>query len=166
MPNSHPRSWNGLDLSRELKVAGAGTLSPNPEPIAALGFRGSMDTHIAPVFSRWKPVGLWLLLALTLPAAMLIGAEPADADGLRQQAVSQYIDGATKELEAFGQELVEAARPDNQQQCREARAKLGACNELLADLKTAGPDQFDRVKANYERTRAEFVKALQAAQTK
>jgi len=125
-----------------------------------------MELDVAPGFSRWKSVGLWLLLTLTLPAAMLIGAEQTDAEGLRQQAVSQYIDGATKELEAFGRLIAEAARPDNQQQCREARAKLDECNELVAALKTADPEQFDRVKADYERTRGQLVKALQAAQTK
>jgi hypothetical protein len=136
-----------------------------PEPIYAFAFRYSMELHIAPVCHRLKSVGLLLLLTLTPPAAML-GADQTDAEGLRQQAVSQYIDGATKELAAFSQQIGEAARPDNQQQCGEARAKLEECNELVADLKTADPEHFDLVKANYERTRSELVKALQAAQTK
>jgi hypothetical protein len=125
-----------------------------------------MELHITPVCSRWKSVGLLLLLTLTLPAAALIGAEQMDAEGLRQQAVSQYIDGATRELEAYGQQIGNAARTDNQQQCNEARAKLAECNELVADLKTADPEHFDSIKANYERTRGELVKALQAAQSK
>jgi hypothetical protein len=125
-----------------------------------------MESHIAFVCSRLKSVGLLLLLALTLPAAILPAAEPTDAEGLRQQAVSQYIAGATKELEAYSQEIGEAARPDNLQQCKEARAKLDECNGLLTDLKTADPTNFDRVKANYEGARGELVKALQAAQTK
>jgi hypothetical protein len=110
-------------------------------------------------------VGLCLLLALTLPAPLLT-AEPTDAEGLRQQAVSQYIGGATKELEAFGRQLNDAARSDNQQQCVEARAKLDACNGLVTDLKNTDPAHFDSVKADYERTRGEFVKALQAARLK
>jgi hypothetical protein len=125
-----------------------------------------MELYIAPVCSRWKSVGLWLILTVMPPAAMLASAEPTDAEGLRQQAVSQYIDGATKELEAFSQQISAAARPDNQQQCREARAKLDECNGLVTDLKTADPGHFDRVKANYERARGELVKALQAAQKK
>jgi hypothetical protein len=126
----------------------------------------SMELYIAPVCSRWKAVGLWLLLTVTLSAAMLASAEPTDAEELRQQAVSQYIVGATKELEAYGQQISAAARPDNQQQCREARAKLDECNGLVTDLKTVDPEHFDRVKANYERTRGEMAKALQAAQKK
>jgi len=125
-----------------------------------------MELRIPPVRSHWKSVGFWFLLTLTLPAAMLTGAEPTDAEGLRQQAVSQYIGGATKELEAFSQQISDATRPDNQQQCREARAKLDECNGLLTELKTADPQHFDSVKANYERTRGELVKVLQAAQMK
>jgi hypothetical protein len=97
---------------------------------------------------------------------MLKGAEPTDPEGLRQQAVSQYIDGATKELEAFSRQIGEAARPDNQQQCSEARTKLDECNGLVADLKSADSEHFDGIKANYERTRGELVKALRAAQMK
>jgi hypothetical protein len=97
---------------------------------------------------------------------MFAGAEATDADGLRQQAVAQYIDGATKELEAYGHQISAAARPDNQDQCSEARVKLDECNGLVTDLKTADPEHFDRIKANYERTRGELVKALQAAQRK
>ncbi len=115
---------------------------------------------------RWKSLGLWLLLALALPAATPARGEPADAEALRQQAVSQYIDGATRELEAFGQKISAASRPDNQQECGEARAKLDACTALVAELKTADPGQFDQVKARYERTRDELVRALQAAQKK
>ena len=123
-----------------------------------------MELHIAPVCSRWKSLGLWLLLAVTPPAVILAGAEPTDTEGLRQQAVSQYIDGATNELQEFSRQVSAAARPDNQQQCKDARAKLDECNGLVTDLKTADPAHFDRVKANYERTRGELVKALQAAQ--
>ncbi len=97
---------------------------------------------------------------------MFAGAEATDAEGLRQQAVSQYIDGATKELEAYGRQINATARPDNQDQCREAKAKLDECNGLVTDLKTADAEHFDRIKANYERTRGELVKALQDAQRK
>jgi hypothetical protein len=125
-----------------------------------------MEWHIPSGRSHWKAVGLWLLLIITLPAATLTAAEPTDPEGLRQLAVSQYIEGATKELGAFGQQINEAARPENQEQCKEAKAKLDECNELLKDLKMTDAEQFDQVKAKYEHTRGELVKALQAAQTK
>jgi hypothetical protein len=143
-----------------------GHLVPIPEPFCPLAFRFNMESHIAPPCSRWKSVGLWILLGVALPVAMPASAEPANAEDLRQQAVSEYIDGATKELEAFGQQISAAARPDNQQLCTEAKAKLNECNGLVADLKTADSEHFDGIKASYERTRGELVKALQAARGK
>ena len=120
---------------------------------------------MSPVRSCWKSVGFLLLLTLALPAAMVRGAEPTDVDSARQQAVSQYIDGATKELAAFNQQISDAVRPGNQQQCGEAKAKLDECTRLVTELKTADPDHFDLVKASYERARGEMVKALQAAES-
>lgn len=125
-----------------------------------------MRLRRASICHHWITVGLWLLLAATPPFAIFADAAPTDSESLRQQAVSQYIEGATKELEAFGQQISASARPDNLQQCSEAKAKLNECKGLLADLKIADPGHFDLVKANYERTRGELVKALQAAQRK
>ncbi|HEY1765857.1 MAG TPA: hypothetical protein VGF85_13115 [Opitutaceae bacterium] len=97
---------------------------------------------------------------------MSADAGPADAEVQRQQAVSQYIDGATKELEAYGHQISAAARTDNQDLCREAKARLDECTGLVADLKAADAAHFDRIKANYERARGELVKTVQAAQGK
>ena len=123
-----------------------------------------MKLRISPVHNRWKPVGLWLLLAVMAPAPMFAAGEPTDPETLRQQAVSQYIDGATKEVEAYRQQVCAAARPDNQAQLKEANARLDECIRLVADLKSADQAHFDLVKADYERSRSELVKALQAAQ--
>jgi len=98
--------------------------------------------------------------------ATFANAEPTSAEDLRQQAVSAYIDGATKELEAYSRQIGEAVRPDNQQQCKEARAKLDECKQLVADLKAADSQHFDLIKSNFERSRDELVKALEAAQKK
>jgi hypothetical protein len=125
-----------------------------------------MELRFEHVCSRWKYGCLWLLLALTPTVAKLTAAELTDAEALRQQAVSQYIDGATKELEAYGRKITEAARTSNEQECREAKAKLDECTALVAALKTADPEHFDLIKASYERTRDELAKALQAAQLK
>jgi UDP-N-acetylmuramyl pentapeptide synthase len=125
-----------------------------------------MEARIGHVCSRWKFACLGLLLALTPTVARLTAAELTDADALRQQAVSQYIDGATKELEAYGQKISATSRAINEQECREAKAKLDECTTLLTELKTADTDHFDLVKASYERTRDELVKALEAAESK
>jgi hypothetical protein len=125
-----------------------------------------MNLRINPACFPWKSVGLGLLLALTPTAAVLATGEAADAEALRQQAVSQYVDGATNELEAFRHQIVAAARPDNGQECREAKARLDECSKLVAGLKTADQKHFDPIKSDYERTRGELLKALQAAQKK
>jgi hypothetical protein len=103
-----------------------------------------------------------VILALALPLAALRASEPSDADAQRQQAVSQYVDGASRELEAFRQQISAAARPDNQQLRKEANAKLDACKALVENLKTADQAHFDLVKSDYERSRAELEKAVRA----
>jgi len=123
-----------------------------------------MKLRVVPDGFRWQSVGLVLLLSTTPPAAVFATAEPTEAEARRQQAVSEYIDGATKELDVYRQQISAADRPDNQQQLREAKAKLDECDRLVSDLKSADPAHFDLVKASYERTRSEMVKALQAAQ--
>lgn len=114
--------------------------------------------------SRWKALGVSLLVGFTPASAIVAFAEPADADALRQQAVAQYVDGATRELDAYRQQIGAAAHSANQEQLADAKAKLDECDRLVAGLKSADPEQFDRIKATYERTRGEMVKSLQAAQ--
>ena len=56
-----------------------------------------MKLQMAHYLPRWKPFGLWLLLVVVPLTATVAIAEPAGPDALRQQAVSEYIDGATRE---------------------------------------------------------------------
>jgi hypothetical protein len=140
------------------------TLRPNSGTFSALRFPIGMRLPIDPICSRWKSLGLCLLLAVAPSATVFAAGEPADADALRQQAVAQYVDGATKELEAYGQQIDAAARPDNQKMLREAKAKLDECSRMVTDLKSADQAHFDIIKGNYERTRGELAKAVQAAQ--
>jgi hypothetical protein len=125
-----------------------------------------MKSSYVPVRSRWKSVALCLLLVGTFPLTHFTFAETADADAPRQQAVSEYIDGATKELDVYRQQIGAAARADNAQLLSEAKSKLDVCDRLVANLKLADAETFDLIKANYERTRGEMIKALQAAQKK
>jgi hypothetical protein len=100
-----------------------------------------------------------------MPLAPVVArAETTDADALHQQAVSQYIDGASKELDVYRQQITSASRPDNRQVLGEAKAKLVECDKLVKALKTADDEQFDLIKSSYERTRGEMIRALQAAQ--
>jgi hypothetical protein len=124
-----------------------------------------MKLQMAHYLPRWKPFGLWLLLVVVPLTATVAIAEPAGPDALRQQAVSEYIDGATRELDAYRQKIGAVARPGNEQQVSEAKANFDECDRLLTDLKSADPEHFDLIKAAYENARAEMVKAIQAAQS-
>jgi biopolymer transport protein ExbB/TolQ len=123
-----------------------------------------MNAPTAPALSRWRAFGLCLILAISPFATVIASAEPADAETLRQQAVSQYISGATRELDAYRRQVSDAARPDNQQLWNEAKARLDECNRLVTNLKSADQEHFDRIKAAYERARDELERALRAAQ--
>jgi hypothetical protein len=120
--------------------------------------------NIPNIQRQWTWLALGVLLAVAPPAAVTARAQATEADALHQKAVSQYIDGATKEMDAYRQQVEAAVRPDNQQLVSEAKSKLGECDKLVASLKEADSDHFDVVKADYERSRAELVRALQAEQ--
>jgi uncharacterized membrane-anchored protein YhcB (DUF1043 family) len=120
-----------------------------------------MNTPNFPGRSGWKLAGL--CLALTLAPA-LARADSADPDVSRQQAVSQYVDGATKELDAYRQQITAATHAGSNAELNEAKAKLDDCYALVASLKTADSNHFDLIKSDYERTRGEMVRALQAGQ--
>ena len=123
-----------------------------------------MKSRIIPSRSGLRVLGLGIALALVPAAATFASSDPSDPDLARQQAVPSYEKGATRELEAYRQQLNALARPDNQQQLRDAKAKLDECSSLVADLKTTDQAHFDLVKESYERARSELVKALQATQ--
>ena len=120
-----------------------------------------MNTPIPPGRPGWKLAGLCLALAF---APVLARADAADPDSTRQQAVSQYVDGATKELDAYRQQITAAAHSGSNTELSEAKSKLDDCYGLVASLKTADASHFDLIKSDYERTRGEMVRALQAGQ--
>jgi hypothetical protein len=120
-----------------------------------------MNTPHLPGRSGWKLAGL--CLALTLAPA-LARADSSDPDALRLLAVSQYVDGATKELDAYRQQITAATHSGSNSDLNEAKAKLDDCYALVASLKTADAQHFDLIKSDYERTRGEMERALQAGQ--
>jgi hypothetical protein len=123
-----------------------------------------MNSRTQPIRAPWKLAGLLLLIVAIPSAPVFAQNQPADPDALRQQAISQYIDGATKELDAYRSQIDAAARPDNQRQMREAKAKLDESSKLLTELKSADSSRFDVVKASYEHSREDLTKAVQAEQ--
>jgi hypothetical protein len=119
---------------------------------------------IPKIQGRWFWFALGVLLAVAPPAVISARAQATEADELHQKAVSAYIDGATKEMDAYRQQVVAAVRPDNQQLASDAKSKLEECDKLVANLKAADSDHFDAIKADYEHNRADLVRALQAEQ--
>jgi hypothetical protein len=120
-----------------------------------------MNSPILTGSTGWKLAGL--CLALTF-APILARADSSDPDSIRQQAVSQYVDGATRELDAYRQQITAAVHSGSNSELSEAKAKLDDCYALVASLKTADSSHFDTIKSDYERTRGEMVRALQAGQ--
>jgi hypothetical protein len=120
--------------------------------------------NIPKIQRRWTWFALGVLLALAPPELVSARAQATEADALHQKAVSEYIDGATKEMDAYRQQVVAAVRPDNRQLVSDAKSKLEECDKLVASLKAADSDHFDAIKADYEHNRADLVRALQAEQ--
>jgi hypothetical protein len=120
-----------------------------------------MNSPNLPRRSSWILAGL--CLALTLAPAVA-RADSADPDSSRQQAVSQYVDGATKELDAYRQQITAAMHSGSNSDLNVAKSKLDDCYALVASLKTADSRHFDFIKADYERTRGEMERALAAGQ--
>lgn len=112
------------------------------------------------------------ILSLLLLSASFTGLVAAEIHTSPQaayaQAVKSYVDGATQEINAIRSEAdaeVKAA-PESQKKNYEAvYKKLDRCDRLIADLKAAGPSTFDKVKLEFEKTRAETNKALASART-
>ena len=128
-------------------------------------YRKRMKSRILAIGPRLKMFGISLLL-FAPPAAVVAADQSAEANAAWQQAAALYIDGATKELDAYSRQVSAAADAQNRQEWRTAKAKLDECEILVQDLKPANPTRFDRVKAEYERARGELAKALQAVQKK
>jgi hypothetical protein len=89
-------------------------------------------------------------------------AAPANPNSAYQEAVKSYITAASNEVQAIRQQADAAtkeATPEVKERYAEFYSQLADCEKALAELKTAEPGNFDRVKARYEQERAALVKA-------
>jgi len=112
---------------------------------------------------------LSLLLALTASLTSVVAVEiHTSPQTAYEQAVNSYVDAATQEIRAI-RDSVDAevkAAPDAQKERFDAvYQKLDRCDKLIAELKVAGPSTFDKVKIQFEKSRAEATKALAKART-
>lgn len=104
-----------------------------------------------------------LALSGALFAAENATSPPSDYD----RAVKAYVDAAGDQLSAIRSQVTAMAGVPPVEQSKKRLAKpqasLDECDKLLADLKKAGPQDFDRVKAKFEQTRGIMLKELDAA---
>jgi hypothetical protein len=83
------------------------------------------------------------------------------------QAVQNYIDAATTEMTAIRGQADGIMGPTPEAAVKQRFAKvysqLDECDKLLAELKKAGPADFDKIKARFEQARTAAVKSLDTA---
>lgn len=109
-----------------------------------------------------------LLLSAALPfslnAASVAPAARPQSD--YERAVKSYIDAASEQLTAIRADvdlLLKDAKDDAKKPLEKVSAGFARCDKLLAELKKAGPADFDRVKSEFELTRNKLLKELDAA---
>ena len=107
---------------------------------------------------------LAFVLTASMPVAFAASAQTAPLTEY-QKAVKSYVDAATTDLGAV-RSGIEAEAKDATSAVKPREGVTGAlerCEKLLADLKKAGPADFDRVKAEYEKARSALGKQLETA---
>jgi len=107
------------------------------------------------------------LLMLSLPLARAAAEAVADPQAAYEHAVRAYVDAAGDQLKAIRTELDRlvktAASADGRKRFELVYPKLDQADQMLADLKNAGPADFDSIKSKFEQTRADMLKTLDAA---
>jgi Skp family chaperone for outer membrane proteins len=108
-----------------------------------------------------------LCTSLSLPLASSAAAAAAtSAQTEYADAVKSYVDAAEVHVRALRGEIdaqLKDASDDTKKRFNKVYAELDKCDKLVGDLKTTGPKNFDRVKAEFEATRGRLLKELEAA---
>ena len=106
---------------------------------------------------------LMLSMLLGLPAAYAVDDTTPNPYA---QAVANYVTAAGRELDAIRGEIDVGAKQGDEsrkQKYAAVYAELNRSAKSLEALKAAEPKDFDRLKADYERTRGEMVVKLDQA---
>ena len=115
-----------------------------------------------------KTLPLAILLSFTLPGALPAADRPrVDPQSEYARAVKSYVDAAGVQLQAVRENLdalVKNAPDEAKDRFKKTSETLEETVKVLAQLKTAIPADFDRIKAEFERTREKLLKELSAAQ--
>jgi hypothetical protein len=92
--------------------------------------------------------------------------QPQDPKSAYAQAVANYVEAASKEIQAFHDQVnaqLAKATPERKRALSEVKPKLDRCDSLLAELKDSGPSTFDKIKSAYEKARAEAATSIASA---
>ena len=113
--------------------------------------------------NRTAPRLVLLIALMFAPAAFGAGKIKADP---YTEAVAEYVEAAGVQLGAI-RESVNAsladAGDDAKQRYADVVRYLAVCDDYVRRLKVASQKEFDPLKAEFEKTRAEMVKSLEAA---
>lgn len=94
-------------------------------------------------------------------------AEPKGGlDPAYREAVDAYVEAAGQELTAMRVQrdaLVKAAPEAVKERYDAFSEELAQCDKLLKELRDAAPQDFDLIKARYEKQRLKAVEALKRA---
>lgn len=115
-----------------------------------------MENRIAP--------RLLLLVALVLAPA-IFAAETPKMDPYTQ-AVASYVEAAGVQLAAIRESVVAStadATDELKQRYADVVRRLDTCDDYVRRLKVASQKDFDPLKAEFEKARAEMVKTLETA---
>jgi hypothetical protein len=109
-----------------------------------------------------------ILLSILAPTWALFAAEtPAGPTSDYDRAVKAYVDAAVDQLRSIRSQLNAMAGvppvEQSKQRLEKVYAILGACDKLLAELKMAGPQDFDPAKTKFEKAHSILLKALDTA---
>jgi hypothetical protein len=108
------------------------------------------------------------ILCIAMVSARAADA-PADPASAYEEAVKAYVMAASNEVQTMrvqADAAIKNATPDVKQRYADFYVQLELCEKLLAELKTAAPGDFDRIKAKYEQQRAVLVKARAKAEAR
>ncbi len=111
----------------------------------------------------------WLRLALvSLVVALPVGMRAADAAGAATyaKAVKEYLAAAQQQLKDVREQAdneVKRGGEAAKQRYMETYFGLDRCDLQLEQLKVAPSSQFDYIKANFEASRGDMIKKLEAA---
>jgi hypothetical protein len=149
-----------LDAGRE--AATAFRLDPRRSGRKAGTFPVKRVYHATMKILRWL---LPLMLTLT---GMLRAAEPIEApQSDYARAVQTYVDGATQQLRdiraSVDAQVGSAPSDEVKKRFAMAYTKLDRSDKVLAELKKAGPADFDRIKLKFEQTRDDMIKSIELA---